>query len=225
MTGRDEAILSVLPIARDLARRLSRSWSPDFPDIYSDGCLGAIRAVDSYDPSKGAFTAYAFFIIRGAIFNGIRARDPVSERVRRSLRQARGVRDRFRQEHGVEPSDAAVATLVPAYRRSQRSAAMWMVSSLETAFPYAGEPPGVGSAATTVDRLLTSIAARRAVDTLPDRLRSIVIEHYVNDVPLRSIAERLRVTPQRVSQLHIAALSMLRNAIMRDPDLSEARIA
>jgi len=224
MTGRDEAILSVLPIARDLARRLSRSWSPDFPDMYSDGCLGAIRAVDSYDPGKGAFTAYALFIIRGAIFNGIRARSCLRARAAH-LRQARGVRDRFRQEHGVEPSDAAVATLVPAYRRSQRSAAMWMVSSLETAFPYAGEPPGVGSAATTVDRLLTSLAARRAVDTLPERLRSIVIEHYVNDVPLRSIAERLRVTPQRVSQLHIAALSMLRNAIMRDPDLSEARIA
>ena len=56
----------------------------DRDDLLGDGALGLIRAVDTYDPLRGAtLEAYARKLIAGAMLNGLRKLDPVSERVRR----------------------------------------------------------------------------------------------------------------------------------------------
>jgi RNA polymerase sigma factor for flagellar operon FliA len=221
MTERDDTILSLLPLVRSLVRRISSTSRYDHSDMYSDGCLGAIRAVDTYDPTKGTLQNYAFTVIRGAIYNGIRGRDPVPERTRRTLRRAGKLYEQLSQERAAEPDDADLAALLPAYRHSKARAAIWSVCS----FGPAGEPRTTKSTPDTVERLMSAIAVQRAINTLPERLKLVVTEHYVNDVPLRLLAERLHISTQRTSQLHRAALSMLRHRIACDPELSEARIA
>lgn len=51
--------------------------------------------------------------------------------------------------------------------------------------------------------------------TLSKSQATVVILHYLKNIPLRDVAARLKVTPSRVSQLHHQALARLRQAWKR----------
>jgi hypothetical protein len=52
--AREVAVRTLLPLVRKLARRLKRLVPGlDFDDLVGDGCVGLIRAVDSFDPLRG----------------------------------------------------------------------------------------------------------------------------------------------------------------------------
>jgi len=48
---------------------------------------------------------------------------------------------------------------------------------------------------------------------LPPRQRALVVAHYFGERPLRALGEEMRVSPQRVSQLHLAAIVHLRRRL------------
>ena len=56
----------------------------------------------------------------------------------------------------------------------------------------------------------------RAVETLPERERLIVSEHYFNHVKFKSLGERLGVSEPRISQLHSRAMQRLRSAVSQE---------
>jgi len=55
----------------------------------------------------------------------------------------------------------------------------------------------------------------RCLNKLPKSQLTIIVLHYLKEVPLREIAAMLAVTPSRVSQLHHQALSRLRLLLQR----------
>jgi RNA polymerase sigma factor for flagellar operon FliA len=55
----------------------------------------------------------------------------------------------------------------------------------------------------------------RCLKKLPKSQATVIVLHYLKEVPLREIAEMLAVTPSRVSQLHHQALGRLRQALQR----------
>jgi RNA polymerase sigma factor (sigma-70 family) len=57
---------------------------------------------------------------------------------------------------------------------------------------------------------------RKAVMQLPERMRIVLSEIYVQDVPQKRVARLLGVTEGRVSQLHSAALTTLGRILTRD---------
>ncbi|MDR7482408.1 MAG: sigma-70 family RNA polymerase sigma factor [Armatimonadota bacterium] len=94
MTQAAQLVEAYLPlvgaIARTVARRLPSTV--DHGDLVSDGAVGLLEAVRRYDPARGVgFGAYAGYRIRGAIYDGLRARDPLSRAARRAARAAGGV--------------------------------------------------------------------------------------------------------------------------------------
>ncbi len=50
----------------------------------------------------------------------------------------------------------------------------------------------------------------KCLTVLPTAQSTIIVLHYLQNVPLRDVADRLKVTPSRVSQLHHQALARLR---------------
>jgi len=50
---------------------------------------------------------------------------------------------------------------------------------------------------------------------LPKAQVTVIVLHYLQNIPLREVARMLAVTPSRVSQLHHQALSRLRTAWQR----------
>jgi RNA polymerase sigma factor for flagellar operon FliA len=66
---------------------------------------------------------------------------------------------------------------------------------------------------------------RDAIEALPQRLRTVVVQCFIHERSMAEIATELAVTQSRVSQMRTEALVLLRDGInaQLDPDLVAAR--
>lgn len=220
-SDREEHVRALLPLVRRLARRLKRLVpSFDFDDLVGDGCVGLLRAVDSFDPLRGPELAdYARRLIVGAMLNGIRRMDPVSERARRAIREGESRRYALAAERGDVPNAAEVESLCPGYRRALAAVYCGQPLSLDAPLPL-GEALVMNwcdDPARVAERRAESAALAARIDCLPKRQRDLVLLHYFNGTSLRSVGRRLAISPQRASQLHLSALAKLRRDVLAAP--------
>lgn len=214
---REATIRTLFPLVRRVARRLSVLVpSADLDDLIGDGAIGLIRAVDTYDPTRGAtLDTYVRRLVLGAMLNGMRRLDPVSERVRRTLREADRERHALAQARGSLPTMREMEQRRPALRAARAAASRGTPLSLDAFFPE----DGAASADLRDDpaRLAVQAGERRevaeAMALLPERQRRVVALHYYNRMSLHAIGSQMNVSAQRVSQLHIRALARLRTLL------------
>jgi RNA polymerase sigma factor (sigma-70 family) len=214
---REVTIRNLFPLVKRIARRVQRMVAgSDMDDLIGDGCVGLIRAVDSYDASRGlTLDQYAPRIIAGTMLNGLRRLDPVSERVRRELREADRERYALAAESGTLPTRAEMEERRPALRRAIIHAHRYTPLSLDTPLPCGERLSGDWSAdpaLITGDRDERT-GVRRALKLLPARQQYILTLHYYGGKSLHQIGETMQISPQRASQLHQAALRNLRKAM------------
>lgn len=214
---REDAIRRLLPLVRRIARRIVRLVpGSDVDDLYGDGCVGLIRAVDAFDPSLGpSLEQYVRRVALGAMLNGVRRLDPVSERVRRVIRIAERERFALALERGSLPSDGELASRHPALLRARADAHRGTPLSLDAPLPpdSGGAPSGGEDPAEVVVANAERERIRIAIDALPPRQREIVVAHYFTQEPLRALSDGMAISPQRVSQLHIDAIARMRRAL------------
>src|SRR5450631_4312097 len=105
---RDATIVRLYPVVRTIARSVARRIGGvvDLDDLVGEGCLGLIRAVDSYDPARegSSLERHARACILGSILNGLRRMDRLTEFTRRVLRVAERDRYAVAIAHGRMPS-------------------------------------------------------------------------------------------------------------------------
>jgi RNA polymerase sigma factor for flagellar operon FliA len=214
---RERRIRALLPAVKQIARRVQRMVpGADLDDLIGDGSIGLLRAVDGYDPVHGVpLEQYARRVIVGAMLNGIRRLDPVSERVRRTLRVAEIARYELAQELGRLPSVPEMERRLPAFARARTEAHRGTPLSLDAPFP-AGERLVLDRSVDPQEVVATASERRRirgAVARLSPRQREIVVAHYFRERSLRSLGEALGISAQRVSQLHLGAIRRLRTEL------------
>ena len=64
--ARDQLILSHLPLVKSIALRF-RDYGVDVKDLFDQGMIGLIKAVDGYDPTRGRLATFARRFIFGEI--------------------------------------------------------------------------------------------------------------------------------------------------------------
>jgi RNA polymerase sigma factor for flagellar operon FliA len=217
MIDREEQIRTLLPLVRRIARRIALVvGGTDVDDLIGDGSIGLIRAVDSFDPRHGlTVEQYARRIVAGAMLNGIRRLDPVSERVRRTLRQAERERYTLATQRGELPSIAEMERRLPALRRARTEAYRGTPVSIDAPLPnrerfaigLRDDPQRAAIESGERERLAGALA------TLPSRERELILAHYYAERSLRTLSREMDVSPQRVSQLHLSAISRLRDQL------------
>lgn len=213
----EATVRELLPLVKKIARRMRRLIAgSDFDDLVGDGNVGLLRALETFDPSRGpTLEQYAGRIIAGAMLNGIRRLDPVSERVRREVRDAERERYALATERGELPSQAEMEARRPALRRATTHAHRYTPLSLDAPLPpderLADDP--LGDPLAWVMTRDQRAFVQNALDRLSSRHRALVEWHYFAEVSLHEIGKRLMVSPQRASQLHLAALKHLRKAL------------
>jgi RNA polymerase sigma factor for flagellar operon FliA len=202
---------------RRIARRVHRMVpSADVDDLVGDGSVGLIRAVDAFDPGRGVqLVQYARRVILGAMLNGIRKRDPVAERVRRTLRVADHRRFVLANEIGTLPTMRDMENRVRGLKRARSEAHRRTPLSLDCSLPLGvhlqldmtGDPQYIYGERAEREHFYG------AIEALPPRQRRIVMAHYFGECSLRSLSEPMRISPQRVSQLHLLAMKRLRASL------------
>lgn len=217
--SREASIRALMPLVRRLAHRLKRLVRAfDLDDLIGDGCVGLLRAVDSYDPQRGpSLAGYARRLILGAMLNGIRRMDPVSERSRRLARDGETHRYALAAELGSLPSTAHMETLHPGFTRAVAAAHWGQPLSLDATLPDGESLSGDWSRdpATILANASARAALAERIRALPPRQRSVVVQHYFAGRSLRAIGRALAISPQRTSQLHLAAIARLRKTVDR----------
>lgn len=214
---REARIRSFFPLVKKIARRIQRVIpNVDADDLVGDGCVGLIRAVDTFDPSRGpTFERYASRIVAGAMLNGLRRLDPVSERVRREMREAERERSRIAGETGVLPTQAEMEILRPGLRRAALHAYLYAPLSLDGPLPQ-GESLSAdwsGDPAVLAVEKDERTGIRTALRRLPLRQQFVLTLHYFRGQSLHQIGRTMAISPQRASQLHIAALRGLQRVM------------
>jgi RNA polymerase sigma factor for flagellar operon FliA len=223
-----ERLLEFLPWARNFARacaaKLPRHLDQD--DLQSAGVLGYLRAADRYDFTKGAsFRGFCAVRIRGAVLDELRRWDWAPRSIHKNRKRITCVTckliDQLDREPthtelaaalGIEPGELATfqthvqnRQLVSLDEMSENLHGEENLSLSERIPDPHGERPDQAVLSAENRRIL-----RKCIGRLPKAEATVVVLHYLQNVPLCHIAAILAVTPSRVSQLHGQALGHLR---------------
>lgn len=68
---RKTLILHNLKLVQWVAQQFNRPGGRDLDDLFQQGVIGLMRAIEDYDPDKGAFSSYATLWIRNSIIRDI----------------------------------------------------------------------------------------------------------------------------------------------------------
>ena len=220
--GRDGARQRLFELHADFARSLARRQfrvrtrgDLELADLLQFAHAGLLEAIDRFDPGRGVkFRSYAARRILGSIADGVGQ----SSEVRSQLSaRARARRDRV---HSLVPDNADALTAPDALE-----ALIELAMGVAVGVMLEGTALFVDdSEATTQVRQASAFdSARwrelterlvREVAALPDRERHILECHYgERALGFDAIANLLRVSKGRVSQIHRSALTTLRKRL------------
>ena len=229
----NDRLLEFLPWARHFARSCASKLPShlDHDDLQSAGVLGYLRAASRYDAARGAsFRGYCALRIRGAVIDELRRWDWAPRSVHKNQRRITRITSNLTERLEREPTRTELAaalgveeTDLAAYQTQAQP--RQLVSFDEMIENGHGEENLclterlADPAAARPDAAVLSAEDRRimlqALGCLPKTQRTVIVLHYLHNVPLRDVAEVLTVTPSRVSQLHHQALGRLKQAWRR----------
>jgi len=204
----------------------------DREDLISAGMIGLIKAVDRYDPERGAsFTTYASSLMRGAILDELRRMDWAPRGLRSRYRRLEEAVATLRQRLGRQPSEEEIieelGVTPPEYRKLLRDASTAAMVSLESLAEASGDahmpaaPLGADTASLDPARAEWNPAAvadsaelRRllaeAVGELSEREQLVLSLYYREELTMQEIGMVLGVTESRVCQIHTQTIARLR---------------
>jgi RNA polymerase sigma factor for flagellar operon FliA len=229
---KDDIVTAHMPLVGHLVREMLARVPAhvDRDDLTSAGFAALVAAARGFDASRGVpFARFAAARVRGALLDELRGLDWASRSVRQRARKNDGARQQLTAELGRIPTPAEVAERlgVPVEEVSaadddvQRA----VVFSLQgfatgTAEDMITEPT-LGPEEMLIRRERLGYL-KDAVEVLPERLRTVIVEYFFRERPMVRIAEDLGVTESRVSQLRAEALSLLRDGLNThlDPQLA-----
>ncbi|CAN5166967.1 RNA polymerase sigma factor FliA [soil metagenome] len=207
--------------------RLSANVEAD--DLIQAGMIGLADAIKRFDPAQGAeFEAFATPRIRGAMLDELRAADHLSRGTRRQQRSVEASVRQLEQQLGRPPLESEIAVSLdlslPEYQTLRAMLRDSQLVHLEDLSDMQREP-GAGH---SLDHMVADESADplarfqdrqrraalvRAITRLPQReqqLLSMVCEHDMN---MTEVAEVMKITVSRVSQMHSQAVTRLRSRL------------
>jgi RNA polymerase sigma factor for flagellar operon FliA len=206
-------------VAREVSRRIP---SIEIGELVSAGALGLMKALDSFDLSRGlAFSTYAVLRIRGAILDDLRSRDSTPRSVRMKRRRIETVSSALEAELGRAPTAKETAD-----RLNIDLETFWKWRDTIGSYSETDHQPAKGvrvsrDAENHADPAVTLPSQqmvetehvahlRRLISRLPEQQRKVLALYYYEELNLRQVGEVLRVSESRVSQIRSQALRRLK---------------
>jgi RNA polymerase sigma-B factor len=212
---RDAVVRAHLGLVEHLARRYEGRGEP-LDDLVQVGTIGLLKAVDRFDPTRGASLAsYAVPTILGEIRRHFRDRGwavRVPRRLQELSRTLTEVRGTLTQELGRAPTVGELADRTGLDPET-------VLEGLESAGAYATVPlepgPDGGEPWLRVDDdALTGVENREALRpllaALPARERRIIALRFVRGMSQSQIAEQVGLSQMHVSRLLARSLATMR---------------
>ncbi|MFE9252285.1 RNA polymerase sigma factor WhiG [Streptomyces sp. NPDC007088] len=226
---REQLILHYSPLVKYVAGRVSVGLPPNVEqaDFVSSGVFGLIDAIEKFDIERSIkFETYAITRIRGAMIDELRALDWIPRSVRQKARNVERAYATLEAQLRRTPTEIEVADemgiAVEELHAVFSQLSLANVVALEELLSVGGEG---GDRLSLMDTLEDTAAdnpvevaegreLRRllagAINTLPDREKTVVMLYYYEGLTLAEIGHVLGVTESRVSQIHTKSVLQLR---------------
>ncbi len=173
-------------------------------DLNGAAELGLVQAAQSYDPARGVcFSTFAYFRIRGAIFDEVR-------KLWQASTMSGSAPEPREEEHGEGGTETGHGDAPEQF--AGRAQAL-----TPEALPCPRESP-----ACRLLRLEQAECIRKALSRLPERHRFVLQAYYYDGVSMVRIGEQLNLSKSWVSRIHAQALVMVKTN-MDDPQGPRAR--
>ncbi|GAA2238235.1 RNA polymerase sigma factor SigF [Streptomyces nogalater] len=233
---RDELVTAWLPMAHRIAGRF-RDRGESVEDLRQVAALGLVKAIDRFDPSRGAFESYAVPTITGEVKRHFRDRMwalRVPRRVQELRNRVRVARRELTQNPGSpEPTVADIAAHT-GLTEEEVGAGMEALESFSTlsldAELSAGEDgyslaDTLGETDTSYDVVVDREAAKEGLRRLPERERAILYMRFFEDMTQSRIADRLGISQMHVSRLISRSCARIREEALgtRRPGSAQGR--
>ncbi len=220
---RERMILSVWGLARTLAWRAARRGVPyhlTLDDLESEALLAACRAVETYDPRRGVkWSSYAGTRMTGALLECIREHQPQSRNAYRFHVRESAALSKLGPGATEEQIATAMGMTVSCYLRWRRAHQPVTLESLD--YPAEDEGRGIplrvsdtipDASLPTQESLVERLDARRALESVPPRLRQVMLLH-ASGMTLREVGRRLGVSESRACQMEREGVQYARAAL------------
>jgi RNA polymerase sigma factor for flagellar operon FliA len=236
---RDRLVLTYAPLVKFIVYRKIGELpaSCDVDDLVSAGLEALIKAIDRYDPVKGAtLEQFAWTRIHGAVIDELRRSDWAPRSLRRWERDVRRAQSEFHAIHGRAPAEQELAdclsmTTLELRRRQRDLVASDMTSLNSLVLAHDGAKVERVDVIASDDEESNPFRAsakqetkehfRRAFAALGRREREVAVLLYVKNLTLREVGEVLGVSESRVCQIHGELKRTLRAALATDAELIE----
>lgn len=203
------------PLARRLAashRRRDALTPIDFGELFQLACTGLLEALDRFRPELGVpFRYFASRRINGAILNGVANYSEVNQQITTRRQVERERLASLASDPGAQKGlDDALDRL------GEIAAGLALGLMIEEGQKGEGgvADPAKGAFETLAWKQMVELV-RREILALPQREKDIMIWHYVDDLPFGQIARLLDLSKGRISQIHAAAIGLLRKRLTR----------
>jgi RNA polymerase sigma-B factor len=209
---RDELVTAWLPMAHRIAGRF-RDRGESLEDLRQVAALGLVKAIDRFDPSRGAFESYAVPTITGEVKRHFRDRMwalRVPRRVQDLRNKVRLARRELTQTPGSpEPTAADIAAHTGLTEDEVNTGleALESFSTLSLDAELSGDEDGysladtLGNSDSSYDVVIDRESAKEGLRHLPERERAILYMRYFEDMTQSRIADQLGISQMHVSRL------------------------
>ncbi len=211
---------------RGIVRRMNLTYSGALlgeDDLVDIGMIGLSDAIDKFDPKIGVkFETYAYTRIRGSIIDEIRRIDSLPRSVRNKIERVDKARSRLEHKIGDIASNYIVADEAGLTVDEYNQISALEHASKNISFNISvGENSELGEFIRSEDKnpeehLIENEVKQAIADELKklsDKERLVLVLYYYEELTFREIAEILKLSESRVSQLHAEALRKIKNSL------------
>jgi RNA polymerase sigma factor for flagellar operon FliA len=215
-TDRSSLVEQHRSYVRVLAAEIARSLPPhlEFDELIACGNLGLVEAAERYEPRYGVtFQTFAYYRIKGAIYDGLRKLGPMSRTEYARSRFAARANDILQGATDDEQAQSGVALSVDDEIAATKSfidalIPVYLLSLEDANLPEVADQSE--SALQQVERQELVTLTRSLIGELPDDERQVVEEIYFKHLTIVEVSRLLGVSKSWGSRLHAKAVKHLR---------------
>lgn len=209
-----------VPFVRAIARKL-RDQMPaiEFDDLVGFGMQGLLEASQRYDHRHGVvFSTFAYYRIRGAMFDGIRSMGwlPRGEylRARFEERASAYLENLEAREAGVAADGSAEEEVRALADGIYGVAAVFITLLTEAHEHHLLDDRPQAEEQLLRHQLLDRV--KRVLKTLPEKEQRLINQYYFGDQTLEEVGESMGLSKSWTSRLHARAVALLREGLLAE---------
>jgi RNA polymerase sigma factor for flagellar operon FliA len=198
-------------IAAELSKKLP--FHIERKDIEGWAELGLVEAANSFDPSRGTqFKTFAYYRVRGAIYDGLRKMGYFPKGQYRRLRFEIAANEYMKDLSNDNASSGSAQDFLEHLRNVTTTVMSCYLVSLNEPFREPIDDRGL-SAEEVLLRSQQTKNLKLALARLPEKNRSILEQVYYDELTLEEVGRRLGLSKSWVCRMHAKSLEMLRKAL------------